>query len=261
MPLFVLFLLLFSPAWAEEKIEALPQGVLFPHSKASIVVKGHGPFVEDLINNPLYGNLLPELFGEATGPTFTEEDHKAALALECEANDAAKEYQDDELVKNLMNIAYSWHKKNQHNPLGPGRTEDPKHRLENLANRQTAGRDLTYALDYLLGRIGVNTRIIMVADKLSLPANISELKGADFPASHITLEYFSSGKNKWLLLDPLIDYAPEISAFELYADPVAMQELNQKHGHNYYNPEGGLSLLLPDPDIHNQLEILWQARP
>ena len=261
MRIFLLFLLWFGPVWAGEVVDTLPRGVLFEQSKASAIVKGRGAFIEDMASNPLYGGLTADFFGEASGPPFTEADHKAAQALECEANDAANEHKEDALAIKLMNIVHAWHKKNLQNPLKPAMIEDEKHHVENVANRLSACGDTAYALRYLLNKAGFATRVVRVADKLNLPSNIGHLKGADFPASHVMLEYFSIARKKWLMLEPLIDFAPQHSAFELYSTPAMMQELNKRHGQNYYNQEGGLSLLLPDPDFYNQLEILWQVNP
>ena len=109
------------------------------------------------------------------------------------------------------------------------------------------------ATDLMFNLAGFKTRIVRLS---SNPDSVPN-------GNHISVEYYSKTQGKWIMLEAMINYIPELnkkglSVFEIFQDENAMEMLQGSCG-NACNPKTVLNLTFPNPTYRSSLEIYWAS--
>jgi hypothetical protein len=231
----------------------LPRPVLYDGSSSAYLAWGESSFVRDLSTSPSYGGPQTFVLRSDGGRPPQPEERDAQRRLE---NKAAKIIAaGTEIIPRLLALAHEAHVRNRSAPASAP-VEDAQDALLNLASRASACGDVATALSVLLNRAGIRTRILMLAQEAT------GLGRAD----HVTLEAFSPGMGRWVLLEGMLGIGPvkgggsghPTSGFlDLTGDSSARAALNKAHGRAYYTERTGFAAVLPDPDYSRPVEVLW----
>ena len=105
-------------------------------------------------------------------------------------------------------------------------------------------------LIHALTLAGMRTRMVFLStdvDHISL-------------GNHITVEYYSVGQKKWVLVEGMSgtiphDGAKSLGIFEVFGSAEQLAELNEVESN--YRPSAVVTIILPDPTYDTAVEIYW----